>query len=50
VGGEFNLNTSLTLALSAHYAHGMSEIFKYKEWHGSKSCALQFDLGLLVAL
>ncbi len=50
VGGELTLNTSLTLAISGHYAHGMSEIFKYHEWHGSRSRALQFDLGLLVAI
>jgi hypothetical protein len=50
VGGELTLNTSLTLAISGHYAHGMSEIFKYHEWHGSRSRALQFDVGLLVAI
>jgi hypothetical protein len=49
-GGELSLNTFLTLTISGHYAHGMSEIFKYHEWHGSRSSALQFDLGLLVAM
>ncbi len=49
-GGEYNLNGTFTVTLSAHYAIGLSETFRNEEWSGSKSRALQFDLGLLVAI
>jgi hypothetical protein len=49
-GGEYNLNGTFTLTLSAHYAIGLSETFRDEHWSGSRSRALQFDLGLLVSI